>query len=184
MTPELGRSSGGGKGNPLQYFCLENPMDRGAWGASVNGGHKESDMTERLSKKAGSPGYSVLRHKGRNQGRQIPMKLSWSLSLGLRCSSSAWWLSGADLTAWDLSVPSTRGLCLPTFCNRSPLSSDYDFLFLGCSLAGYILQQLLEKAFMGGKLFEILHESCLHFTFYMLDTLARSRIWSWKSFFP
>ena len=33
--PGLGRSSGGGHGNPLQYFCLENPMDRGAWWATV-----------------------------------------------------------------------------------------------------------------------------------------------------
>ena len=30
--PESGRSPGEGHGNPLQYFCLENPMDRGAWG--------------------------------------------------------------------------------------------------------------------------------------------------------
>ena len=29
--PELGRSPGGGYDNPLQYSCLENPMDRGAW---------------------------------------------------------------------------------------------------------------------------------------------------------
>ena len=29
--PGLGRSPGGGRGNPLQYSCLENPMDRGAW---------------------------------------------------------------------------------------------------------------------------------------------------------
>ena len=29
--PGLGRSPGEGKGNPLQYYCLENPMDRGAW---------------------------------------------------------------------------------------------------------------------------------------------------------
>ena len=29
--PGLGRSSGEGNGNPLQYYCLENPMDRGAW---------------------------------------------------------------------------------------------------------------------------------------------------------
>ena len=35
--PELGRSLGGGHGNPLQYSCLENPMDRGAWGATVQG---------------------------------------------------------------------------------------------------------------------------------------------------
>ena len=33
----LGRSPGGGHGNPLQYSCLENPMDRGAWEATVHG---------------------------------------------------------------------------------------------------------------------------------------------------
>ena len=33
----LGRSSGEGNGNPLQYPCLENPMDRGAWQATVHG---------------------------------------------------------------------------------------------------------------------------------------------------
>ena len=31
LTPDLGRSRGGGHGNPLQYSCLENPMDRGTW---------------------------------------------------------------------------------------------------------------------------------------------------------
>ena len=31
LNPGLGRSSGEGNGNPLQYYCLENPMDRGAW---------------------------------------------------------------------------------------------------------------------------------------------------------
>ena len=35
--PELGRSPGGGHGNPLQYSCLENFMDRGAWRATVHG---------------------------------------------------------------------------------------------------------------------------------------------------
>ena len=35
--PGLGRSPGGGNGNPLQYACLENPMDRGAWQAAVHG---------------------------------------------------------------------------------------------------------------------------------------------------
>ena len=33
--PGSGRSSGGGNGNPFQYFCLENSMDRGAWQAMV-----------------------------------------------------------------------------------------------------------------------------------------------------
>ena len=36
LIPELGRSPGGGHGNPLQYFCLENPTDRGAWRATVH----------------------------------------------------------------------------------------------------------------------------------------------------
>ena len=36
-VPRLGRSPGGGHGNPLQYSCLENPMDRGAWWAVVHG---------------------------------------------------------------------------------------------------------------------------------------------------
>ena len=35
--PGLGRSSGEGNGNPLQYSCLENPMDGGAWWATVHG---------------------------------------------------------------------------------------------------------------------------------------------------
>ena len=36
-TPRLGRSSGEGNGNPLQYSCLENPTHRGAWWATVHG---------------------------------------------------------------------------------------------------------------------------------------------------
>ena len=36
-VPELGRSPGEENGNPLQYSCLENPMDRGAWRAAVHG---------------------------------------------------------------------------------------------------------------------------------------------------
>ena len=43
--PGLGRSPGRGHGNPLQYSCLENPMDRGATGYGPQG-HKGSDMTE------------------------------------------------------------------------------------------------------------------------------------------
>ena len=35
--PEPGRSPGGGNGNPLQYSCLGNPMDRGGWEATVLG---------------------------------------------------------------------------------------------------------------------------------------------------
>ena len=37
LIPGSGRSPGGGNSNPLQYSCLENPMDRGAWWATVRG---------------------------------------------------------------------------------------------------------------------------------------------------
>ena len=47
--PGLGRSAGGGSGNPLQYSCLENLMDREAcWATYSPWGNKESDMIERL----------------------------------------------------------------------------------------------------------------------------------------
>ena len=43
--PGLGRPSGEGNGNPLQYSCLENSMDRGTWRATVHGVAKDSDRT-------------------------------------------------------------------------------------------------------------------------------------------
>ena len=45
-VPGWGRSPGGGRGNPLQYPSLQNPMDRGARQATVQWGRKESDTTE------------------------------------------------------------------------------------------------------------------------------------------
>ena len=46
LIPESGRSSRGGHSDPLQYFCLGNPMGRGVWWAKSPLGCKESDMTE------------------------------------------------------------------------------------------------------------------------------------------
>ena len=46
--PESGKSPGGGHGNPLQYPCLENPMDRGAWQATVCGVAKNWTQPKRL----------------------------------------------------------------------------------------------------------------------------------------
>ena len=40
-----GRSPGEGNGNPLQYSCLENPMEKGTWQATFHGLSKELDMT-------------------------------------------------------------------------------------------------------------------------------------------
>ena len=45
LIPGSERSPGEGQGNPLQYSCLGNPMDRGIWQATVHGVTKELDMT-------------------------------------------------------------------------------------------------------------------------------------------
>ena len=52
LIPGLGRSPGGGNGNPLQYSCLENSVDRGAWRATVHGVSKSQT---RLSTSKGPP---------------------------------------------------------------------------------------------------------------------------------
>ena len=44
LVPESGGSPGGGNGDPLQYSSLGNPLDRGAWRATVHGVTKELDM--------------------------------------------------------------------------------------------------------------------------------------------
>ena len=55
--PGSGKCPGGGHGNPLQYFCLENPMDRGAWWAIVYGAAKSRTQLKQLN----------TRHTGRAQ---------------------------------------------------------------------------------------------------------------------
>jgi len=49
LIPGLGRSPGGGCGNPLQYSCLENPTDRGAWLATVHRVAKSWTQLKQLS---------------------------------------------------------------------------------------------------------------------------------------
>jgi len=51
--PGLGRALGGGHGNPFQYSCLENPMDRGAWWTTVHGVTKSQTRLKRLSMHTG-----------------------------------------------------------------------------------------------------------------------------------
>ena len=49
LIPGLGRSPGGENGNALQYFCLENPMDRGSWQAIVHGVTRSWTRLKQLS---------------------------------------------------------------------------------------------------------------------------------------
>ena len=76
-VPELGRSPGGGHDNPLQYSCLENPMDRGALWATVQG-HKESDKTEAIS--------HTLRQHIKKQKHHFADKAQYSQSYGFPSS--------------------------------------------------------------------------------------------------
>ena len=71
--PGLGRSPGEGNGNPLQHSCLENPMDRGAWGAYSLWGRKESDRTEVTNAFASLPRWlSVVSRYGHSVGHPRP----------------------------------------------------------------------------------------------------------------
>ena len=47
--PESGRCPGGGHGNPLNYSCLENPMDKGSWQATVHRVTKSQTLLKQLS---------------------------------------------------------------------------------------------------------------------------------------
>ena len=55
LIPGAGRSAGEGNGNPLQYTCLGNLMDRGVWQAIVHGVAKEPDTTKRANNKKQTP---------------------------------------------------------------------------------------------------------------------------------
>ena len=62
LIPGSGRSPGGANSNPLQYSCLENPMDRGAWWATVHGVAKSGTRLSQLSTQPTMPnsqGYSA-----------------------------------------------------------------------------------------------------------------------------
>ena len=58
----LGRYPREGSGNPLQYSCLRNPVDRGTWWTTVYGVAKESDMTWRLNNSKGETYQNVMFH--------------------------------------------------------------------------------------------------------------------------
>ena len=91
LSPGLGRSPGEGNGNPLQYSCLENPMDRGAWLATVYGVTKSraqlsdfNSLLYTLSVRAQTHLPKFL-ETSLNKGRERQSKLthdSYALSLG------------------------------------------------------------------------------------------------------
>ena len=59
LIPRSGRSPGEGNGNPFQYSCLGNPMDRGAWWATVHGGCKRLNNNNKGSHPENISGESL-----------------------------------------------------------------------------------------------------------------------------
>ena len=81
--PGSGRSPGEGNGNPIQYSCLENPMDGGAWWATVHGVSKSrtrlSDFTFTFTFLLYSTGnyiqYPVINHNGKDYKKECYLSL-------------------------------------------------------------------------------------------------------------
>ena len=70
LIPRWGRSPGGRNGSSLQYSCLNNPMDIGAWWATVHVVAKQSDTTERLSTHI----HKMLQHISSNEKQTYRLK--------------------------------------------------------------------------------------------------------------
>ena len=82
--PGLGRSPGGGHGNPFQYSCLENPMDRGAWRATVHIVAKTWTRLRPLSTHAGTGSLETCYFYFPSGRSLFPGMKSESLGLTLR----------------------------------------------------------------------------------------------------
>ena len=100
--PGQGRSPGGGHGNPLQYSCLENPMDRGAWRATVHRVTRSWTRLKQLSTYAWVTNTNTLRgHMWETNSSTIPSVFIKIFYLNVRRFSLLPW---KDLGPW------TRGM--------------------------------------------------------------------------
>ena len=104
----MGRSPRGGHGNPLQYSCLENPMDRGAWQATVHRVTKSQTQLKRLSSSSSSsiqcfPGSSAGKESTCNAGD--PSSIPGSGRSPGEGIGSPLQYSWASLVAWTVKHP-------------------------------------------------------------------------------
>ena len=94
--PGSGRSPGEGNGNPLQYSCLENPMDRGAWWATVHGVAKSrTQLSDFIFYLYSFPDGSVVKNLPGMQGTWV-QSLGWKdpleKEMATHSSILAWWI--------------------------------------------------------------------------------------------
>ena len=114
----LGRSPGGGYGNPFQYSCLENPMDRGAWQSTVHRVTKSQTPWSYLACRCAS--WGSIKYINQVKGHNVK-SLQWKLGLGI------WSLS--CLTLCDpmyYQAPPSMGFPMQEYWNGLPFPSPAD----------------------------------------------------------
>ena len=114
LIPESGKSPRGGNGNPLQHFCLENSMDRGAWQAIV---HRAMTSTFTFRPCLISRTFVGLQSPGANasSGKKEPeRKLDWRFTLIPRANSTPDWPPTSTHSL--VHPPSTCGAPPPAKC--------------------------------------------------------------------
>ena len=94
--PRWGRSPGGGHGNPHQYSCLENPMDRGGWWATVHGVAQNRIQLKRLN-----TNIQLGKDFASSQFRLPGTKPNFFLRSSSQACLFSWFLSPTPFTLWD-----------------------------------------------------------------------------------
>ena len=91
LIPALRRSPGGGHGNPLQYSCLENPMDRGAWRSIVHGVTKSWTQLTNYAQHSLNWGQQVpAQHRVQPRAEDRPVSLTQGLPAGAPPPPHCW----------------------------------------------------------------------------------------------
>ena len=115
FSPWAGRSPAEGNGNPLQYSCLENPIDRGAWWAALHGACKGSDTSERVDMHTQAPSLPGVSGRSQAGPRRSPEQ-------GKEETSSAPGLPAPFLPSFPLLPSLPSGAFSLSFCCSSPVS--------------------------------------------------------------
>ena len=132
LIPGLGRSPGGGNGNPPPYSCLENPMDRGAWQTTVH----------RVTKSPVSLKWLSTAHHGNSIPRIFFFLYLTQESL-LSCSISAVTYYQTLMTSYILAavpLPSGSSSLIQVLATSGPLCVTLNFQALGEDLAALLSQ--------------------------------------------
>ena len=123
LIPGSGRPPGGGHGNPFQYSCLENPMHRGAWWATVHGVAKSQTRLKWLCTHVGW-GEELGGSLAQGMPNSV-LKRSWGLPGSLPQTSSLRWLrsvlDSCQAHIFLVSLPERKALIFPFSSPFCPL---------------------------------------------------------------